>query len=102
MARLTAKKLEALKEDMRHYPMPTELDIRKAEMAAMVSKDLNDFAEYVGVDLVTIKVWAKRSKPFWNAINSWETVETFNIKKNLAKRANGFTKITTRDIIDKN
>lgn len=95
------KHLQSLKQDLKQYPMPTNMDIAKAEVAALTSKSLQDFAEFLDVDLITIKVWARKSKAFYNALNSWETIETFNIKKAMAKRAIGFSKTTSRDVITK-
>jgi hypothetical protein len=101
MSRSALKNLQSLKEDLKQYPMPTPTDIAKAEVAALTSKSLQDFAEFLDIDLITIKVWARKSKAFYNAINSWETVATFEIKKAMAKRAVGFTKTTSRDVMTK-
>jgi hypothetical protein len=101
MARFTGKDAKQLKAEIDQYPMPTEWDIKKAEVAALTSKSLEEFAYILDVDLITVKVWARKSRKFYDAINSWETLATFEIKKAMAKRAIGFSKTTKRDVITK-
>ena len=96
-----APKLKELNYDLKAFPMPTAIDIQKAEIAALTCKGDKDFAEFLEIDLLTLKVWCKKSKAFYNAVNTWKDNATNQIEVALAKKAIGFTKKTRRDVITK-
>jgi|WetSurMetagenome_2_1015567.scaffolds.fasta_scaffold189294_2 hypothetical protein len=99
--RLTKNQIKEIEQQVQNYPMPSQMDIDRAKIAAMTCDNIQEIANFLEIDLVTFKVWVNKSKSFYAAINSWETMATLNIKKALAKRAIGFTKTTHRDVVTK-
>lgn len=96
---LLPAKIKEIEYDLKQFPNPTPLDIRKAEVASLTCKSMKEFAEFLQLDVLTIKIWCRKSKAYFEAVNSWEQQATFEIKKTLAKRALGFTKTTKKDIL---
>ena len=97
--RLSTSKFKEIDYDLKQFPDPSKMDIKRAEIAALTCKSFADFAEVLELEEIVVKVWCKRSEAYRKAINSWEEQATFDIKKALAKRALGFSKTTAKDIL---
>src|SRR6478752_7466089 len=99
--RLTRPQIKEIEQQVQNYPMPSQFDIDRAKVAAITCDNIQEIANFLEIDLITFKVWINKSKSFYAAVNSWETMATLNIKKAMAKRAIGFTKTTSKDVVTK-
>lgn len=92
------REILALLEEM---PPPKIGDIAKAKVAAITCKSAQEFADFLGIDILVFKHWCNSSIQYKRAVGTWRDHATNEIEVSMARRAIGFTKKVRKDVIDK-
>lgn len=91
-AREIAKLVDAI-------PMPTPSDIMQVKAAAYACSSIQEFAEALDITPIAFKIWIEKSLACRQAFLTWKDHKTNEIERALAKRAMGFTKSVTKQIL---
>src|SRR5215469_11823801 len=102
MPKLYKKEAKEILAMANSIPGPKPLDIDRAKVAAMTCKSSKEFCEFLELDPFAFKYWCVKYPEYERAVMSWRTHATSEVEVAMAKRAIGFTKRTSRDVLDKN
>jgi hypothetical protein len=101
MARLSLKTAQALAKLIDSIPQPQSGDLAKLRVAVTHCKSLKDFCDFLELEPVVFKYWIDNYPQYKREYLRWRDHATSEIESALAKRAVGFSKKTTKDILTK-